>query len=207
MSSLTPNATIDQAARQLQHNHCRGSLSLADLVCHGDIVHCEACKLAELLRTVTKERDALAEDLEAISQAEPACCFDCGLAYGSEGWIECVVPHEVWRTISPRGDEGGLLCITCIARRLKRRGSDKVPVMLCGTEAIRAPNQEEAFQRGLNAAQTRSQELVQDKDRLDALEREVPVSTLAEALTGDTWRGSLRDFLDVTFLGEVRCLE
>lgn len=71
-------------------------------------------------------------------------CYDCGLAYGSEGWIEAIIPNEVWRAISPTGDEGGILCITCIARRLRRRGYDhKVRVNLCGTELLRQPNDEE----------------------------------------------------------------
>ena len=75
--------------------------------------------------------------LDEFEHDGPVCCFDCGLAYGSEGWIECVVPNDVWLKIGPHGHEGGILCITCIARRLKRLGMERVPVMLCGTEPIR----------------------------------------------------------------------
>jgi hypothetical protein len=95
-------------------------------------------------------------------------CHDCGLAYGSEGWIECIVPNGVWREISPTHDEGGILCITCIARRLKRAGSSSVPVMLCGTEAIRAADQEESFDRGWSAAAKRIGELEAEISRLSS---------------------------------------
>jgi len=51
-------------------------------------------------------------------------CHDCGLDYGSDGWIEAVVPDAVWNAIRPRGrGEGcGILCITCMARRISERG-------------------------------------------------------------------------------------
>lgn len=43
-----------------------------------------------------------------------AKCFGCGLPYGSPGFADLVVPHDVWARISPTGDEGGLLCPTCM---------------------------------------------------------------------------------------------
>lgn len=57
-------------------------------------------------------------------------CYDCGLSYGGGHWVEAVVPHEIWRNISPTGDEGGILCINCIALRLAKRGGPPVPVKL-----------------------------------------------------------------------------
>ena len=71
---------------------------------------------------------------------DPAACYDCGLAYGDTGWIEAIVPDKIWARIRPEGSSlvGGILCITCIARRLKRLGFDAVPVWLCGMEPIRA---------------------------------------------------------------------
>jgi hypothetical protein len=67
-----------------------------------------------------------------------AHCHDCGLEYGSDAWIEAVIPDKVWNRIRPSesGTEGGLLCITCIARRLKIKGLNDVPVWLCGTENL-----------------------------------------------------------------------
>ena len=67
-------------------------------------------------------------------------CHDCGLEYGSDGWIEAIIPDEVWWVIAPDPEykRGGILCITCIARRCKEAGLEDVPVLLCGTEPLRA---------------------------------------------------------------------
>ncbi len=65
-------------------------------------------------------------------------CYDCGLDYQDPGWIEAIVPMKAWNEISPTGDSGGILCITCISRRLRSRGCKDVPVWLCGTEPLRA---------------------------------------------------------------------
>lgn len=53
---------------------------------------------------------------QAVTNPLPACA-DCGALYGGPGWCDVVVPNDVWRIISPTGDEGGLLCFGCIARR------------------------------------------------------------------------------------------
>lgn len=46
------------------------------------------------------------------------CCVDCGRKYGDEyGFPDLVVPNAVWQKISPPGDEGGLLCPSCMCRR------------------------------------------------------------------------------------------
>lgn len=68
-----------------------------------------------------------------------ASCYDCGLEYGGPAWIEVVVPDSVWDLIRPDGAEGsgGLLCITCISRRINEAGMKDVPVFLCGMEPIR----------------------------------------------------------------------
>lgn len=57
-------------------------------------------------------------------------CHDCGLAYGKPGWCDAHIPDETWARISPTGDEGGILCISCIARRLVEAGIDDVPLMI-----------------------------------------------------------------------------
>ncbi len=69
-------------------------------------------------------------------QLAPAACHDCGLAYGDDGWIEAVIPRDVWVTISPDGAGNGLLCITCMARRLRRAGLETT-VTLRGVEPFR----------------------------------------------------------------------
>jgi len=67
-------------------------------------------------------------------------CYDCGLEYNSDSWIEAIIPDKVWDEIRPDGcGKGcGILCISCIARRIAERGFETVPVWLCGTERLRA---------------------------------------------------------------------
>ena len=56
-------------------------------------------------------------------------CYDCGQLYRSPGWIEVIVPDDVWEIINPTYHEGaGLLCIQCIAYRCVEAGLTEVPV-------------------------------------------------------------------------------
>jgi hypothetical protein len=45
-------------------------------------------------------------------------CFDCGLPYSDPGFQDLLLPDWAWRKIAPR-DSDGLLCPTCICRRLE----------------------------------------------------------------------------------------
>lgn len=67
-----------------------------------------------------------------------AGCYDCGKPYGEDDWIEAVIPNKIWDEISPYKNQGGILCISCIAKRLKKAGYKDVPVWLCGTEPLMA---------------------------------------------------------------------
>ena len=69
-----------------------------------------------------------------------ACCYDCGLPYGQNGWIEAIIPDKIWNKIQPDGcaDGGGILCILCISKRLDQIGLKGVPVWLTGTEPLKA---------------------------------------------------------------------
>lgn len=60
----------------------------------------------------------------------PVRCHDCGLAYGGASWVEAVVPHETWAEISPTRNEGGILCINCMAARLAGLGMENVPLKI-----------------------------------------------------------------------------
>lgn len=60
-----------------------------------------------------------------------AACHDCGRPYGAPGWVEAVVPHEIWNNyLSPQGDEGGLLCIGCMADRAASLGLTDIPLKI-----------------------------------------------------------------------------
>ena len=49
-----------------------------------------------------------------------ACCYDCRMKY--DQFPDMVIPDDLWETISPSCEEGGLLCPTCIANRLSYLG-------------------------------------------------------------------------------------
>lgn len=52
-----------------------------------------------------------------------AKCHDCDRPYGSEhGFPDLIVPFHVWERISPTADDGGLLCPSCICKRLHDAG-------------------------------------------------------------------------------------
>ena len=59
-----------------------------------------------------------------------AACADCGLRYDDPGWADVVVSDVVWAMISPTGDEGGLLCFTCMNRRLSASRESNVPFQI-----------------------------------------------------------------------------
>lgn len=63
-------------------------------------------------------------------------CYDCRLSYSSDGWIEAVVPNDVWAIIAPTDHGGGVLCINCISRRCTEAGLWNVPVVFCGLEPL-----------------------------------------------------------------------
>lgn len=67
-------------------------------------------------------------------------CYDCGLEYGKSSWIEAIIPDKIWDYIRPDGcGQGcGILCISCISRRLNEKKLSNVPVWLCGTEPLTA---------------------------------------------------------------------
>lgn len=52
-----------------------------------------------------------------------ARCNDCLRQYGDEhGFPDLVIPNAIWERISPKGNEGGLLCPSCICKRLHAAG-------------------------------------------------------------------------------------
>lgn len=62
-------------------------------------------------------------DLIDAPAPEPgAQCYDCGRVNGSPYFPDLVVPHEIWNRISPTGDEGGLLCPSCLCAAAHRAG-------------------------------------------------------------------------------------
>ena len=55
-------------------------------------------------------------------------CYDCGREYGDEhGFPDLIIPNCAWLKISPTGNYGGLLCPSCICKRLHVAGMSNVP--------------------------------------------------------------------------------
>lgn len=55
--------------------------------------------------------------------------MDCGRKYGDEyGFPDLIIPSDIWVAISPTGNEGGLLCPSCICRRVHAAGFTNVRV-------------------------------------------------------------------------------
>ena len=52
-----------------------------------------------------------------------ANCYDCERPYGDKnGFPDLVIPDWAWKIISPKANEGGLLCPSCICKRLYDKG-------------------------------------------------------------------------------------
>lgn len=50
-------------------------------------------------------------------------CEDCNRPYGTEhGFPDLIIPFWAWATISTSKDDGGLLCPSCICKRLHDAG-------------------------------------------------------------------------------------
>lgn len=49
-------------------------------------------------------------------------CEDCDRPYDSGGFPDLIIPYWAWKLISPTGDDGGLLCPSCICARLEKKG-------------------------------------------------------------------------------------
>ncbi len=72
-----------------------------------------------------------------------AKCARCMCPYGAFGFHDMIVPDDVWAQISPSGNEGGLLCPTCILAAMDDLKLKEVPVWFasgpaCISETARA---------------------------------------------------------------------
>lgn len=58
-----------------------------------------------------------------------ATCKDCNRLYGDEhGFPDMIIPNEAWEKINPNSCGGGLLCPSCICKRLYDCGLSNIPV-------------------------------------------------------------------------------
>jgi len=54
-----------------------------------------------------------------MDEIKTASCEDCNRQYGAEhGFPDLIIPYWAWKQISTNGDDSGLLCPSCICKRL-----------------------------------------------------------------------------------------
>ena len=74
----------------------------------------------------TEEHRGLTEDerrASILAEEGKAKCYDCLRPYGDEhGFPDLVIPYWAWEKISPTKNDGGLLCPSCICKRLHDAG-------------------------------------------------------------------------------------
>lgn len=64
-------------------------------------------------------------------------CADCNRPYGDEhGFPDLIIPYWAWKKISPTGDDGGLLCPSCICKRLHDKGIKCEAAFMSGPVSI-----------------------------------------------------------------------
>lgn len=80
---------------------------------------CATCGLVDLTSSIRAE--------PAAPVGETVGCHDCGRQYGNtHGFPDLIITKDAWRRISPSGDDGGLLCPSCICKRLDDAGMHDV---------------------------------------------------------------------------------
>lgn len=73
-----------------------------------------------------------------------AACMDCDVAYSDFGFVDLVVPDHIWRAIAP---QDGLLCPTCLCRRVSMAGFHEVPAEFRSGPFVRSsPSREEGIE-------------------------------------------------------------
>lgn len=108
---------------------------------YGDLILYERHSIADSCLS-DEDREMIADapafwakhDIDAVRlDPKAATCHDCGRHYGSaHGFPDLVVPNDVWEEISPTGDEGGLLCPSCLCRRAYEKGIECTAVFKSG---------------------------------------------------------------------------
>ena len=60
----------------------------------------------------------MAINMQENTNVDVTKCFDCGMPYGENDWIDTVLPNEQWKMMFP--EHGGLLCANCIIKRASK---------------------------------------------------------------------------------------
>ena len=95
------------------------------------------------------------------------------------GWCDAHIPEDMWVRISPTGGIGGVLCITCMARRLVALGINNVPLLIgsgpwdfdTATERIRLEALKQCRARSREAPAAMEAERDEARAQVEALTR------------------------------------
>lgn len=120
--SLTAREALEEAARicEQMESAQRGWQKVVNDHA-ADIVRDAAYRIRALAASLPAEPSC--SGAVAEKRRMQGCCIDCGRKYGDEyGFPDLVVPNEAWKRFSPTGDEGGLLCPSCMIRRAHEAG-------------------------------------------------------------------------------------
>lgn len=79
--------------------------------------------------------------MDNTSDERRAFCQDCQRQYGDEyGFPDLIIPFSAWRQISPSKSDGGLLCPSCICKRLHDAGIKCTGAFMSGPiESVSSP--------------------------------------------------------------------
>lgn len=69
---------------------------------------------AQGIKDLREAADRLRSEGERTKQRAFVGCAGCNRPYSDPGFMDLIVPDDIWSQISPTGDEGGLLCPGCI---------------------------------------------------------------------------------------------
>lgn len=107
---MTPPRNGPRIRFEVRHPSKRGILT--------QVLHVIRDGLSEDRGTLLLRPDEV-DALRRLLEGQEAKCHDCERPYGDEhGFPDLVVPSDVWARISPTGNAGGLLCPSCICKRL-----------------------------------------------------------------------------------------
>jgi len=90
-----------------------------------------------------------------LTEEERLECADCGMPY--HDFPDMRLPDAIWRLISPKGNQGGILCPTCICKRLRELGATVIyarPDKPEATQAEKLTEEERGELRELEAEES-----------------------------------------------------
>lgn len=96
-----------------------------------ETIQTEIADLKRQLVNMTRKRDFWYE--ACLIDNQHLSCYDCGLIYAGDHWVEAIIPDDIWEKIENLNkpiNMGIILCINCIAKRCNDLGLKDVPLKI-----------------------------------------------------------------------------